>query len=160
MVLVLLFCCFSTVKSQELSHQVLVTIAGINQSSALEFSYTVGESAIETINSGNIMLTQGFQQPRIFLKSDVIPAGNGVDIYPNPVDDVISIELFGDSARSFTVEIMNLTGVVMISDRFSYEDNYYELRHYDAVGLTRGLYLIRILSSDLRINRIFKIEKM
>lgn len=146
-------------KAQELSHQVLVTIAGVNQSSANEFSYTVGESAVEIISSGDWTLTQGFQQPRIIFSNDVTPAGNGVDVYPNPFRDFINIEFFGDSARTLNVEIMNLSGVVLIRDRFNTANNYRQIKPYDSGNFTNGVYIVRILSTDRRINRVFKIEK-
>lgn len=146
--------------SQELSNQVLVPIAGISESQNLEYTYTIGEAAVEILSSHELVVTQGFQQPRFIFRKEVPPMGNGANVYPNPVTDVINVELFGDKDRTYTVEILNIAGIILISEKLSFTGTYWQIRQYPATGLSRGFYLVRITSDDAVISRIFKLNKM
>ena len=75
--------------SQQLSHQVLVPLAGNLTSGAYNYSQTVGETAVEIMTSTDYVFTQGFQQPGIKVAKETTPVGNGVRVYPNPVTDYI-----------------------------------------------------------------------
>ena len=159
-ILLLLLSAFPTLFSQELSHQVLVPMAGISSLSNFEYTHTIGEAVVEVITSGDIVLTQGFQQPRFLLIDTVYHGGNGVNVFPNPVDDDLYIDLFGGVPRTFMIEIINLQGIIRISDKVSYSGTFFDRRYYDTGGLSRGFYLVRIISSDGLISRVFKIQKL
>jgi hypothetical protein len=75
--------------SQQLSHQVLVPASGLAISGVINYSQTIGETAVEMINGSGFILTQGFQQPGIKNLADPAPAGTGVDVYPNPATDFL-----------------------------------------------------------------------
>lgn len=156
----MLFCSQNDGYSQGLSHQVLVPLANVITGHSLEFTYTIGESAIESIGSSGYSLTQGFQQPRYFYTGEITPGGNGVEVYPNPATDFINVEFFGNGARTYRVEIMNFAGTILFSETVDFTGSHWQVRPYPAGEYSRGLYLVRIISSDLRISRVFKIEKM
>jgi len=119
LILLLLFS-WSNVFSQQLSHQVLVPAAGIATAGVISYSQTIGETAVEIMSNAGYDLTQGFQQPSIKISSDVIPEGTGVDVYPNPATDLINIKLFGDVARKFRVDLINVTGTIVNSTKLSF----------------------------------------
>jgi len=146
--------------SQEISHHVLVPLAGITSSSGLEFNYTSGEAITEIISAPDLILTQGFQQPRFILRPQNPPSGNGVKVYPTLAKEDITIELFGDVSRSFRIDIFNVSGVIMISDEVECENLFWQINHYPVGKFGRGMYFVRITSSDGLIKRIFKIEKL
>jgi hypothetical protein len=150
----------TTLYSQQLSHQVIVPLAGVISGKSVNYSQTVGETAVEIINCSSYTFTQGFQQPGIHHLTDVQPGGNGVDVYPNPVINDLKVKLFGNIPRDFVVEVITITGTIVISERISFTDEY----NYEAAipmgSLTKGLYFIRIWSTDKIINRTFKIEKL
>jgi hypothetical protein len=146
--------------SQELSHQVLVTAAGIKIAGNLEYTQTIGETAVEIFSSETRVLTQGFQQPRIIFSKETPPSGNGVNVFPNPVSDNVNIELFGNTSRSFRIEILNISGTLVRTERIAYSGQFWEILHYPVDQLSKGLYIVRITSDDGVINRTFKIDKM
>jgi hypothetical protein len=146
--------------SQQLSHQVLVPAAGQAVSGTLNYSQTVGETAIEIISSSGFVFTQGFQQPGIKLNPGEMPSGNGVEVYPNPVTDNLTIKLFGDISREFNIQIISITGTIAISEKLSFINNYFIEKVIPVGQLNKGIYLVRVISSDKLISRIFKIEKM
>ena len=76
---------WTNVFSQQLSHQVLVPVAGLASTGSVNYSQTIGETAIVIVSSGDFLFTQGFQQPGIKKLPENPPAGSGVKVYPNPV---------------------------------------------------------------------------
>lgn len=158
--LILLLGVETTLYSQQLSHQVIVPLAGVISGKSVSYSQTVGETAVEIINSSSYTFTQGFQQPGILRVVAVQPNGNGVDVYPNPVVNDLKVKLFGNISRDFIVEVITITGTIEISERISFTDEYNYEKVIPMGSLTKGLYFIRILSTDKIINRTFKIEKL
>jgi hypothetical protein len=62
----MLFCFISiaqTLSAQTISRSVIPTNGGHYADSNLQVSYTIGEPITHTLSNGNIILTQGFQQP-------------------------------------------------------------------------------------------------
>jgi hypothetical protein len=159
LIVLLLFSCANGF-SQQLSHQVLVPAAGLATAGVINYSQTIGETAVEIISNSGFVLTQGFQQPGIQILTVPQPEGNGVDVYPNPVTDFINVKLYGDVARKFRIEVINITGMVVNSMTMDFSDKYYYIEQIEAAKLKYGFYFVRVTSDDGTINRIFKIEKM
>lgn len=160
-VLILLLLSFwTTSNGQQLSHQVLVPAAGTAVAGSQNFSQSVGETAVETVEGSGFVLTQGFQQPAMIF-SEVIPhVGTGVEVYPNPATHFVSIKLFGDSSRKFRIEMISITGRIVSSMELEFITKYYHIQQLDVSRLTNGFYFVRVTSDDSKIKRIFKIEKM
>jgi hypothetical protein len=146
--------------AQQLSQQVLVPTAGVVASGSLNYSQTIGETAIEIIGSSGFVLTQGFQQPGIKISDADRIHGNGVDVYPNPASDYITVKFFGDVARKFKIEVISITGMVVSSGEIEFITNYFYEKRFDFTSLKRGMYFVRVASQDGIINRTFKIEKI
>jgi len=160
-VLILLLLLSSTIGfSQQLSHQVLVPASGLATSGVINYSQSIGETAVEMINGSGFILTQGFQQPGMKNLSDPTPVGTGVDVYPNPATDFIKVKLFGSDARKFRIEIINIAGTIVSSTTMDFITSYNIVQQIDISGLTFGFYFVRVASDDAKINRVFKIEKM
>lgn len=74
---------------QNMAQQVIATAGGEYQGNNLSLSYTIGEPVTETLSAGNVVLTQGFQQPYNFYLQQIlnIPAGwSGVSTYIDPLN--------------------------------------------------------------------------
>jgi hypothetical protein len=149
---------WTSVFSQHLSQQVMVTAAGISVSGSVNYSQTVGETAIEIISSSGFVFTQGFQQPGIKISTETAPPGNGVDVYPNPATDYINVKFFGVGARNFKVEIYNLAGTLVSSGSVNFTESYHYIQRIAVNSFIKGFYFVRISSSDKLISRSFKIE--
>jgi hypothetical protein len=149
----------SEICAQELSHQVMVPLAGVVCGSKLSYSQTVGETAVEMVGCFDFVFTQGFQQPGIKFSKETPPPGTGVNVYPNPVQDYLTFELFGDVARTLRIEILNITGTIVYSDKKTFSCQYWYREQLNVEDLIKGIYLVRIMSEDGFISRTFKIEK-
>jgi hypothetical protein len=146
--------------SQQVSHQVLVPAAGVISSGALNYSQTIGETAIEIISGEGYVFTQGFQQPGIKVTPDKENPGNGVDVYPNPVTDFVNVKLFGEVARNFRIEVIAINGLVVSSGTINFSTKFAYIQQIKMGDFKNGLYFVRVISGDGLINRTFKIEKM
>jgi hypothetical protein len=146
--------------SQQLSHQVLVSAAGVFSSKGTSYSQSIGEAVVAVIRDYDHILTQGFQQPGLKITLGEQPQGTGVKTYPNPATDFITVELFGDSPREFHIRIFNISGNLLITDEACYYGSYWDKRRIDVSGLSVGFYVIRVESSDRKLSRSFKMEKL
>ena len=146
--------------SQDLAPKVMVPAAGLTTVGVIEYSQTIGETAVETVSNAGFILTQGFQQPRIQITSISQPEGNGVDVYPNPATDYITVKLYGDGARKFRIDMISMTGMIVNSVTMDFSDKYYYIEQIDVSSLKFGFYFVRVTSDDGTIKRVFKIEKM
>jgi hypothetical protein len=159
-VLILLLFSWANGFSQQLSHQVLVPAAGLTTTGVLSYSQTIGETATEILSNSGFVFTQGFQQPGVKISPENPPEGSGVDVYPNPARDFISIKLFGDVPRKFKIDIINIAGTVVSSLTLNFIDKYYLIQPMEVAKLRYGFYFVRVASDDGIISRTFKIEKM
>jgi extracellular elastinolytic metalloproteinase len=160
LVLILIIHPGTSLYSQELSQQILVPVAGVTSTGSINYSQTIGETAVEIISSSDFTFTQGFQQPGITLTLGNPPAGNGVDVYPNPATDIVTIKFFGENPRDFRIDILNIAGTIVYTENVSFSDKYYVEKVIPVSQLNKGMYFVRVFSKDGVINRSFKIEKM
>lgn len=146
--------------SQGISHQVLVPLASVADAGNLNVSQTAGEPMVEGLYGVDYNLTQGFHQPGIDLTRPVPPEGNGVEVYPNPVVDILKVELFGVEEADFELVLFGLNGAVYYRKTISCSRDYWRIEPIDLGNYKRGMYFVRIQTRDNRISRLFKIEKM
>jgi hypothetical protein len=161
----LIFCLLgmpAVLLSQQLSNQVLVPCAGLSADKSVNYSQTVGETAIEIIGCYDFVLTQGYQQPPFKGKSDgdIWPKGMGTNVYPNPASDFITVELWGESAETFRIDLINITGIVVLSEKRVFNEKFWCKNPLNIENMIRGFYLVRIYSDDGVLYRTFKIEKL
>ncbi|MGA1978011.1 MAG: T9SS type A sorting domain-containing protein [Bacteroidales bacterium] len=159
-IVILLSMTWTELFPQQLSRQVLVPLAGVESYSNLNYSQSVGETAVEIISCPGYIFTEGFQQPGSKIIGETTPKGSGVNVYPNPAEDYLTIELYGDSSRTFVIDFINITGAVMMSGRESFSGQFWVKDPINIESLIRGFYLVRVYSLDHIINRTFKIEKL
>lgn len=146
--------------SQQLSHQVLVPAANVQYISGFNYSQTIGETMVEIVSAYDHTLTQGFQQPSFENDTTIRPDGRGVEVYPNPVTDYVKIELFGESAREFSIMIININGTIVYSDQVIFTSPFWYIDEVPVTSFIKGIYFVRVMSTDGIINRTFKIDKM
>ncbi len=159
-IFVLLITLMAECFSQGVSHQVLVPLASIADAGNVNVSQTAGEPMVEGLYDIDYDLTQGFHQPGIDLSRPVPPEGNGVEVYPNPVVDILKIELFGVDEADFEIFLFGLNGAVYYKRTISCSRDYWRIESIDLSHYKRGMYFVGIKTRDNRISRLFKIEKM
>ncbi|MCD4768987.1 MAG: hypothetical protein K8R35_02325 [Bacteroidales bacterium] len=107
--------------AQELSHQVLVPLALVRNQGEVTISQTVGEAMVDFVHCTSYDLTQGFQQPRVKLIDPLPPMGNGVKVFPNPVNRYLVIEMFGETSIEYDVTIFGIEGSIYYRNSYPCE---------------------------------------
>ena len=100
--------------------------------------FTLGETAIETFTTGDYTLTQGFRQGSLSVTSIADPAQTGfsVNVYPNPVQNRLTIEADVQGAE---YHIANMQGKVVKTGKIT--ENALQI---DFSALPNGTYLLQV----------------
>lgn len=85
--------------------------------SGLSICWTMGEVAIETLESTNstIILTQGFQQPDDFFTNitEINLEDLGINVFPNPASHTVTIEIETLVNSKLEVHLTNIQGELL-----------------------------------------------
>lgn len=103
--------------SQELIRQVIASSGNEATVGYSIFQYTIGEPIVATLSVGNLLLTQGFEQPEVAgpIKAPEAPFVSDLIVYPNPASDKVNLEfdLMQDGRVIFM--LVNNAGQVVFS---------------------------------------------
>ena len=148
-------------QGQSLSPTVVATAGGYFDNGTVSLSFTVGEIAITTLTGGDLILTQGFQQPfelDVTGVDDNHPVNWSVKTYPNPVQDHLNIRFSIRNPQDFTVVIMDITGEkVLVKEYMRVQPG--EVKEVDMQNYHAGIYMILVTSQDQKVRRVYKVSK-
>ncbi len=151
-----------SIYAQTLTPKVVVSSGNFTSNGGYSISSTVGESVVQTFYSSGVYLTQGFQQPSLFIgnKREVNNSGTSIEVYPNPVEDKLILEISTSEINKFFVEVYTLTGLKLQTHLLTNLLSATSIKRLDFSGYAKGTYFVRIFYPDKQINRVFIIEKM
>lgn len=101
------------------------------------YTASIGETAVTTITSGNHTITQGFLQPEILPCIDLT-----FNYYPNPAQDIITVEALGCEIQIETLQIYDLWGRHLTTARAT-RNNQLNLG-----DLAQGMYYVKVTLSN------------
>ena len=146
---------------QSLSPTVIASAGDYFDNGTVSISFTVGEVAVTTLEAGDVILTQGFQQP---FELDVTGVKDqeinwSVKTYPNPVKEKLHVKFTLEKVEDFTIVVMDLTGKkVLIKKLEQVQPN--EVKDIDFQDYAPGIYLISLTSKDKSVRKIYKVQKV
>ncbi|MES2765652.1 MAG: T9SS type A sorting domain-containing protein [Bacteroidota bacterium] len=162
------FCVICPLEAQEIATEVISGAGETQQiTSEMLISWTLGEGIVESYSDGQMMLVQGFHQPKITVTVVAEADGfkNTVSVYPNPAVDYISIRLGETVApllkpaampKKIKAELHDLSGRVV--NEVDFESNEYKM---DVHFLANGVYLLRLTNlEDNTFIGSYSIEKL
>lgn len=135
---------------QTLSPSVIALAGGYEKTpGGTTISWTLGEPVVDPIRSGNVLLTQGFQQPDLKVSTGFVdPAfAFGLKTYPNPVSSELIMET--DFLEAVNFRMVDVTGRLIKEGKWSRKNV------VDVSALSHGVYAIyfmaegRMVKSDL-----------
>ena len=80
----------------------------------------------------------------LVLKDDITINNSGVKIYPNPSPDIINIELTEQLNILTSIELLDLSGKILLSTEFKLEGYQLDLSGYDS-----GMYILVIRNNHI-----------
>ena len=123
-------------------------------------SWTLGELAVTTLTGGDLILTQGFQQPFI---TGVGIAEKEMDwqisVYPNPVSDELRIRFDIPDPGDYFIEVQDVMGRLMSQEQHKQVTTgdviLLKTSHY-----TYGVYFLRVFTGDRQQVQVTRFEKI
>jgi hypothetical protein len=146
--------------SQSLERQVIGSAGDYATSGSISLSYTVGEVATTTLSNGNLILTQGFQQP----DSDTI---NSIDeplfvgdiaVYPNPTSDIVIVKINTDQT-GLSLVLTNPLGQDLVATEIDTNGGSYT-GEVDMTRLAAGHYMLYLRDARGRVVTTYKVQKV
>ena len=142
--------------SENLSAQSVISSSGASSSNAEgSLSWTLGELAISTYSSGDLILTQGFHQTNLVISSiETSKFEPNIKVFPNPSPDLVNIDLKDIPTPSdYKLFVFDQEGGILINEKISSNNQVISLGSFPA-----AVYYIRIegKSGDSKVFRIVK----
>ncbi len=141
----------TTLLAQVSLDRYVVTTTGSGETNGyIYLQHTVGEPAIETLNSGNKILTQGFQQTDFLYLNPISKVGEpltfNIRLSPNPTSGWVSVE-FPELREAVNLSLMNATGKIIRSEQVKQGQRSHRL---NLSGLPAGIYMLRMRSGRIQ----------
>ncbi len=137
------------------AQEVIASSGNYYQNENGTISWTLGETAIETYSSADMILTQGFQQPAIIISTytEELDADFQISAYPNPTKAHVILSTGKKHTDNLTYRVYDMQGQLVISNPI---EGLQTLIAFD--GLQSGTYFIRITHEEKSV-KVFKIIK-
>lgn len=143
-----------------LSPSVIASAGDYAKVGNISLSWTLGEIAVSTLTSGNLILTQGFQQSYVLPDNiELNPIDWQIVAYPNPVNDELKIQFDVLEPTDFWVEIQDVTGRKLSLKQYK------EIHPGDIIPVSMstykyGVYFFRVYTPDRQQMRVISIRKI
>lgn len=143
---------------QSISSQVVATAGEHSETSELSVSWTLGEIAIETLESSSVTLYQGFQQGYFEITSIEDPMINNVElkVYPNPATDYVYISIESDEIKSALIQLYDLDGKMVLNEQWQYIEGPFKI---NLDGLASSQYILKVSAKSGKLLQTYKIIK-
>lgn len=144
----------------QLTPTVISSAGGYAEATDISLAWTMGELAVSTLSTTDMILTQGFQQP-FLLDINAIddPEFNwSVNAYPNPVSEILNLRFNIDKTMDLQLELYDITGKKLFIKMLpSIMPGGRET--LDFSGFRDGIYILKITSEKQKVRKIYKIQK-
>lgn len=151
----------SHAQNVQLAPTVIASAGGYGEAGGISLSWTLGELAVSTLQQGDLILTQGFQQSNLG-PVDVVEKLQidwQILAYPNPVRDELNIQFNMQESNDFLIEIQDVTGRTMSQKQYK-EVFPGDIVPVDISTYKEGIYFFRIFTPDQQQLRVISIRKM
>lgn len=134
--LIALICCLGlTANAQvQLSRTVIGSTGGFSEAGPVSLSATVGEAVPGTFNAGGIMLTQGFQQPRVAAELELEVAMSSLNATCLNSEDGLAIATVAGGTAPYTYDWSD--GIIANDSAQNLNPGTYNVLITDAAGRT------------------------
>ncbi|MCH8318194.1 MAG: T9SS type A sorting domain-containing protein [Bacteroidetes bacterium] len=143
--------------SQSLSPEVIANSGGYYSSTNATLSWTIGESIIETSSNLNNILTQGFQQSSYSVTAieEYLNSDYNINVYPNPVNEFVTINISSEKQIQLTVELKDLKGKILVTKIINGNNLQIDLSQF-----ANSIYFLKISTTEGKMLKSYKIQKV
>ncbi|MEM7375137.1 MAG: T9SS type A sorting domain-containing protein [Bacteroidota bacterium] len=163
----IIICClltalsFGSVFAQSLERFVIGSAGMYTENDSMAFDMTVGEAVTASLQSGTIILLQGFHKGGEGMTTSIDPQEVAMDysLYPNPTTDRIFLQLTAEKAVSIQIRLLDIQGKQTDIPVQQY-DRLRQLRtEMNLAHLPAGIYVLQIASEEQGPLKSFRIAK-
>jgi hypothetical protein len=127
----------------------------VNEKGGAQFSFSINNIEKISFSTGNIIIDETGGNTDIYSLenlrhlsffdfvgiTEVEQQTTGINLFPNPVKDELTIQLYRGSRSNGMIEVHSLDGLVILKQPINYSDNVYQL---NTSNFTKGLYICHI----------------
>jgi len=139
---------------QAFSQELYSSAGDYYENSGILLSFSIGEPAIETYQSSNIILTQGFNQTGLSVTGieNINKKAEEIFLYPNPVSAQLFVQINTEN-QNYQYNIRTINGNLIKKGNAS--GNKFEVAFS---GLNEAVYILEILNNNILVKscRIIK----
>lgn len=165
-ILLLTSCLFVTLSASaqvSLERQVIGSTGNFSTSSTMQLSSTVGEAVTQTLISGTLVLTQGFQQAdRNYWQTgteDLLELVVSYEVFPNPTSDLLTVRLESEKLVQLQLQLFDLSGKKLAGFEKQLSGQGQLESQFSLSSLSEGIYLLTFLDAEGQVLISHKIRK-
>ena len=144
--------------------EVISANGGITKTGKMNIEWTLGEPRIENIKKSDLLFTQGFHQPLVYLKtkasdSTIIAVANDLNIivYPNPVTDLLKVKLESTVSKLVLLELSDNSGRLL--QRINVVTGKQQFTEMKTSGYIPGGYILAVKEINGKLIKSIKLVK-
>lgn len=157
--IVLLICFIGVYASgQKISSYVIASAGESAEAGDVSISWTLGELAIETFETTNIILTQGFQQGYFEITSIGEPLSNNFElkIFPNPATEYVMVDLQSEEIKDGIIQMYDMNGRLVYNEKFNVIEG---PNRIDLADLNSSQYILKVSTASGEVLQTLKLIK-
>jgi hypothetical protein len=165
-IILLTSCLFATLSASaqvSLERQVIGSTGNFSTSATMQLSSTVGEAVTQTLISGTLVLTQGFQQPdRNYWQTgteDLLDLVVSYEVFPNPTSDLLTVRLESEKRVELQLQMYELSGKKLAGLDKNLSGQGQIESQFSLANLAEGIYLLTFLDAEGQVLISHKIRK-
>lgn len=144
--------------AQSITPEVVASAGDHYENGNVQLSWTLGEVAVQTLDNGTNIITEGFHQNDITITSieEISELEMDVNVFPNPTQHFINLE-FSNNQNQVTAVLFDMNGKEisrMDVDAFQMEAG------IDVSDLAAGGYLLRLTEENGKFTSTHQIHKV
>jgi hypothetical protein len=145
----------SYMQAQKLTPEVICAGSGTITNGVTNIYWTIGETIVSTMQSGNNQLSNGFQQSNYIItaiKNNTVQYD--IKLFPNPTTDLLNLQIKVSQIKDAHFQLLDVQGKIIKEDKLQNE-----LNQIDCSLLMPSVYWIRIEDASNQLIQTFKIIK-
>ncbi len=137
-IIILIFLIYDALSAQE-----IISVSGdFFENENISVSQTVGEPVIETLSTGNNILTQGFQQSNLIVTGlNNFSENIKVQIYPNPTTEFINVSI--ETYNNVFYKLYDVDGKLLQTMKIYKPETKISFKHF-----SKGVYFLYLFIED------------
>lgn len=146
---------FSLAFGQSVERSVIASAGDYRSAGNISISWTLGETVIQTVTAGSVMLTQGFQQPGSATNSLKELIKSSITVFPNPSNGLFKINLAGfNDLDQLIIYVYDAAGKQVALKNINVVSGAAGL---DLTSLPEGVYTVHFSSSNQAVSATYRL---